>query len=148
MNLREPTGRLRRLAFRIVRATMSAIPGGRIAAFGAGNNMIQAILVVNLDRQSRRLRRMLRELGRFRTSDGAPLTSIVRRFAAVDARDGRAVAFMAGGHDDKGTLAGKNAGAPLADSLAGAGAEAHAWCSALSGATAAHGDGHRQLHWR
>jgi GR25 family glycosyltransferase involved in LPS biosynthesis len=95
MNLREPTGALRRLAFRIVRATASAIPGGRMAAFGAGNDMIGSILVVNLDRQPRRWRRVLRELGRFRTSDGAPLTSIVRRFAAVDARDGRAVAATA-----------------------------------------------------
>jgi len=95
MNLREPTVALRRLAFRIVRAMASAIPGGRMAAFGAGNDMIGSILVVNLDRQPRRWRRVLRELGRFRTSDGAPLTSIVRRFAAVDARDGRAVAATA-----------------------------------------------------
>jgi error-prone DNA polymerase len=36
----------------------------------------------------------------------------------------------------------------LSASFTGAGAEAHAWCSALSRATAAHGDGHRQLHWR
>ena len=57
--------------------------------------MIGAILIVNLDRQPRRWRRVLRELGRFRTSDGAPLTSIARRFAAVDARDGRAVAATA-----------------------------------------------------
>ncbi len=95
MNVREPTGALRRLAFRIVRAIASTIPGGRMAAFGAGNDMIGSILVVNLDRQPRRWRRVLSELGRFRTSDGAPLTSIVRRFAAVDARDGRAVAATA-----------------------------------------------------
>jgi GR25 family glycosyltransferase involved in LPS biosynthesis len=30
-----------------------------------------------------------RELGRFRTFDGAPLTAITRRLAAIDARDGR-----------------------------------------------------------
>ncbi len=95
MNLHEAPGALRRLAFRIARATASIIPGGQIAAFGAGNDMIGAILVVNLDRQPRRWRRVLRELGRFRTSDGAPLTSITRRFAAVDARDGRAVAATA-----------------------------------------------------
>ncbi|MGS2618274.1 family 16 glycosylhydrolase [Micromonospora sp. LZ34] len=35
---------------------------------------------------------MTKELGRFRTSEGVPLTSITRRLAAVDARDGRAVA--------------------------------------------------------
>jgi GR25 family glycosyltransferase involved in LPS biosynthesis len=95
MNPRKLTGALRRLAFRIVRATASAIPGGRMAAFGTGTDVIGSILVVNLDRQTRRWRRVLRELGRFRTSDGAPLTSIVRRFAAVDARDGRAVAATA-----------------------------------------------------
>jgi GR25 family glycosyltransferase involved in LPS biosynthesis len=66
-----------------------------MAAFGAGNDKIGSILVVNLDRQPMRWQRLLRELGRFRTSDGAPLTSIARRFAAVDARDGRAVAATA-----------------------------------------------------
>jgi GR25 family glycosyltransferase involved in LPS biosynthesis len=95
MNLRQAPGSLRRLAFRIVRVTASIIPGGRMAAFGSGNDMIESILVVNLDRQPGRWRRVLRELGRFRTSDGVPLTSIARRFAAVDARDGRAVAATA-----------------------------------------------------
>jgi hypothetical protein len=89
MNLRPALSSLRRFAFRIVRATASIIPGGRMAAFGSGNDMIESILVVNLDRQPGRWRRVLRELGRFRTSDGAPLTSIARRFAAVDARDDR-----------------------------------------------------------
>lgn len=52
-------------------------------------------MVINLDRQPRRWRRVVKELGRFRTAHGAPLTSIVRRFAAIDARDGRAVAATA-----------------------------------------------------
>lgn len=95
MNLGEASGSLRKLAFRIVRATASIIPGGRVSAFGAADDAIGAILVVNLDRQPERWRRVLRELGRFRMSDGNPLTSIVRRFAAVDARDGRAVAATA-----------------------------------------------------
>lgn len=95
MNLRETTGSLRRLAFRISRVMMSMLPGGRISAFGPGNDKIGLILVVNLDRQPRRWRRVLRELGRFRTSDGAPLVSMVRRLSAVDARDGRAVAATA-----------------------------------------------------
>ena len=95
MNLRVASGSLRRLAFRIVRATTSIVPGGRISAFGAGDDLIGSILVVNLDRQPGRWRRVLRELGRFRMSDGAQLTSIARRFAAVDARDGRAVAATA-----------------------------------------------------
>ena len=44
---------------------------------------------------AKRWRRVTRELGRFRTFDGVPLTSITRRLAAVDARDGRAVAATA-----------------------------------------------------
>src|SRR6185437_4267794 len=95
MNLREASGSLRRLAFRIWRAIVTILPGGRISAFGAGDDMIGSILIVNLDRQPRRLQRVLRELRRFRTSDGAPLTSIARRLAAVDARDGRAIAATA-----------------------------------------------------
>lgn len=92
MNLRKASGFLHWLAFRVLRAAATILPGGRISAFGGGDNMIGAIIVVNLDRQPRRWRRVLRELGRFRTSDGAPLASIARRQAAVDARDGRAVA--------------------------------------------------------
>jgi GR25 family glycosyltransferase involved in LPS biosynthesis len=57
--------------------------------------MIGLILVVNLDRQPRKWRRVIRELRRFRTSGGAPLVSIARRVAAVDARDGLAVAATA-----------------------------------------------------
>lgn len=92
MNLREASGSLRTLAFRTSRVMASILPGGGISAFGRGENMIESIIVVNLDRQPRRWRQVLRELNRFRTSDGASLASIARRFAAVDARDGRAVA--------------------------------------------------------
>ena len=95
MNLREASGSLRGLAFRALRAIASILPGGRISAFGRGNDKIEAVLVVNLDRQPRRWRRVRRELRRFRTSEGTPLLSITRRFAAVDARDGRAAAATA-----------------------------------------------------
>src|SRR4029079_19420501 len=53
---------------------------------------IGAILVINLDRQTLRWRQVARELYRFRTSEGVPLTSITTRLRAVDARDGRSVA--------------------------------------------------------
>ncbi len=53
------------------------------------------VLIVNLDRQPDRLRRTLRELSRFQTSDGASLVSLARRLPAVDARDGRGVAATA-----------------------------------------------------
>lgn len=95
MNLREASGLLRSLTFRALRATIGGLPGGRISALGAGPDRIGSILIVNLDRQPTRWRRMLRELGRFRTFEGASLTSIVTRLAAVDARDGRAVAATA-----------------------------------------------------
>ena len=83
---------MRTLAFRTWRSLIVSIPGGRIRAFGGGTGQIAAIMVVNLDRQPGRWRRVTRELRRFRTSDGVSLTSIARRLAAVDARDGRAVA--------------------------------------------------------
>ncbi len=92
MNLLGASANFQRLVFRTLRAMTGVIPGGRISAFGTGEGLIGVIMVVNLDRQPRRLRRTLRELSRFRTSDGAPLASIARRLPAVDARDGRAVA--------------------------------------------------------
>lgn len=95
MNLEEVSGRFRRLAFRASRALISALHGGQISAFGTGTGRIGMVLIVNLDRQPQRLRRTLRELSRFWTSDGAPLTSMARRLAAVDARDGRAIAATA-----------------------------------------------------
>ena len=95
MNLNKVVGPMRRLAFRTWRSLTVSIPGARIRAFGGGAGQIGAILVVNLDRQPRRWRRVTRELGRHRTSAGMPLTSITRRLEAVDARDGRAVAATA-----------------------------------------------------
>lgn len=95
MNLSDASGALRGLTFRFVRAVLGLFPYGRISAFGTGGGKIGAIVVVNLDRQPQRWRRVRRELGRFRTSDGALLLSITRRMTAVDARDGRAVAATA-----------------------------------------------------
>lgn len=92
MKINKLVSPMRALAFRTWRSLALLIPGGRVRAFGRGAGQIGAILVVNLDRQPRRWRRVTRELGRFRTSEGIPLTSITRRLAAVDARDGRAVA--------------------------------------------------------
>jgi GR25 family glycosyltransferase involved in LPS biosynthesis len=92
MNLRDASGILRGIAFRLLRAMASIFPGGEISAFGTGEGLINSILIVNLDRQPRRWRRVVRELRRFRTADDVSLASIARRFAAVDARDGRAVA--------------------------------------------------------
>ncbi|HAS33104.1 MAG: glycoside hydrolase [Paracoccus sp.] len=95
MNLAEALDPLRAAAFRAWRTTAAAIPGGRIEAFGQDGNRIEAIFVINLDRQPKRWRRVTRELRRFTTADGDNLMSIVRRVAAIDARDGRAVAATA-----------------------------------------------------
>src|SRR5436305_756633 len=92
MNINNLVSPMRALAFRTWRSLAVFIPGGRVRAFGPGTDQIGAIMVVNLDRQPRRWRRVTRELRRFRTSEGVPLTSITRRLAAVDARDGRAIA--------------------------------------------------------
>ena len=51
-----------------------------------GDNALQRIYVINLDRKVDRWRRMRLELDRFRERHGAPLTSVTRRFSAVDAR--------------------------------------------------------------
>ena len=83
------------MAFRISRAAISALPGGKISAFGPGADRIESILVINLDRQPNRWKRVLRELNRFRTHDSASLVTITRRLPAIDARDGRAVAATA-----------------------------------------------------
>lgn len=95
MHFNRVIGPMRTLAFQAWRALTVSIPGARVQAFGSGVDHIGAVLVVNLDRQPKRWRRVTKELGRFRTSEGKPLTSITRRLAAVDARDGRAVAATA-----------------------------------------------------
>lgn len=92
MNLSRVVSPTRTFAFRIWRSLTGFFPGGRIHSFGGGASQIGTIMVINLDRQPGRWRRVTRELGRFRTSEGDPLTSVTRRLAAVDARDGRAVA--------------------------------------------------------
>jgi GR25 family glycosyltransferase involved in LPS biosynthesis len=92
MNINHLVSPLRALAFRTWRSLVLFNPGGRVHAFGQGAEQIGAIIVVNLDRQPRRWRRVTREIGRFKTSEGDPLTSITRRLRAVDARDGLAVA--------------------------------------------------------
>ena len=95
MNFERASGLLRKLTFSTIHAATSIMPGGGIDVFGTGRDKIEAIMVINLDRQPGRWHRVERELGRFRTSDGAPLTSIVKRFSAIDARDGRSAAATA-----------------------------------------------------
>jgi GR25 family glycosyltransferase involved in LPS biosynthesis len=95
VRLARPAKALRAAAFRLCRRVATAVPGGRIVAFGADASRIGAILVINLDRQPRRMTRTVRELARFLDHNGRRLTDLVRRLPAVDARDGRAVAATA-----------------------------------------------------
>ena len=92
MNLDRVVSPLRTLAFRTWRSIAVRVPGARIRAFGGGSGQIGAITVINLDRQPWRWTLVTRELGRFRTSEGLPLTAITQRLAAIDARDGRSTA--------------------------------------------------------
>lgn len=95
MNLKSPVKPMRMSAFRVWRSLTVMIPGARIRAVGKGAGQIGAIIVVNLNSQPTRWRQVTSELGRFRTSEGTSLLRVTRRLAAVDARDGRAVAATA-----------------------------------------------------
>jgi GR25 family glycosyltransferase involved in LPS biosynthesis len=92
MNLDNIVSPLRTFAFRAWRSIAVRVPGPRIRAFGRDAGQIGAIKVINLDRQPIRWALVTRELRRFQTSDGVPLTAITQRLAAIDARDGRSVA--------------------------------------------------------
>lgn len=70
INLQDATSSLRSIAFKISRAVATILPSHRISAFGTASGRIGSILVINLDRQPERWRRVLRELRRFRTADG------------------------------------------------------------------------------
>jgi hypothetical protein len=85
MNLSKVVSPIRTLAFRTWRSLTVLVPGRRIRVFGGGAGQIGAIVVINLDRQPRRWRLVTRELGRYRTSEGASLTSMTRRLAAASA---------------------------------------------------------------
>lgn len=95
MNIADALGPVRHLGFRAWRYLTTTVPAGRLRAFGCDSGKINAVVVINLKRQSARWRLLMRELGRFRTADGAPIRTITRRLPAVDARDGRAVASTA-----------------------------------------------------
>ncbi|HET6408473.1 MAG TPA: hypothetical protein VFG14_11375, partial [Chthoniobacteraceae bacterium] len=70
MRLEKPARALQASAFRLYRRIVAAVPGGRINAFGTDARRIEAIFVINLDRQPRRMVRTVRELARFRDHTG------------------------------------------------------------------------------
>lgn len=58
-----------------------------VASFSSiDDDAIQRIYVINLDRKPDRWRQVNLELGRFRDRFGAPLSTLTRRFSAIDAR--------------------------------------------------------------
>lgn len=92
MNLRDQIGRLRAALFQVGVAARRLRPPQRLQAFGGSGEHISGILVINLERQPTRWRRIQQELSRFRTADGASLVHLTARLPAVDARDGRETA--------------------------------------------------------
>lgn len=95
MNIADVFGPVRHRMFRAWRLLMTAVPARRLQSVGDDPGQINAIIVINLDRQPNRWQLLIRELGRFRRSDGLSLAEMTRRFSAIDARDGRAVAATA-----------------------------------------------------
>ncbi|MDT0636373.1 family 16 glycosylhydrolase [Spectribacter hydrogenooxidans] len=92
MNIQDASNVIRKLSFYFRHVVTALSPRRQISSLGVGGERIGAIIVINLDRQPGRWRQMRRELSRFRTANGTPLTSIAHRLTAIDARDGCAVA--------------------------------------------------------
>lgn len=60
----------------------------KVKAFSAhgSHDSISRIYVINLDRKPKRWKSVRKELSRFQSREGQPLTALTRRFSAVDAR--------------------------------------------------------------
>ena len=78
---------LSKLLYRGLLATRRLRQMPRCNAFGcSGDDVIQRIYVINLDRQDGRWRQIRRELASVRDTGSNRLTASARRFSAVDAR--------------------------------------------------------------
>lgn len=88
MNIASFSGFLDRLQYWVVFHTRFVAGNPNCASFATEDqdDVIQRIYVINLDRKPDRWRQVGRELGRLRGRSGKPLSSIIRRFSAVDAR--------------------------------------------------------------
>jgi len=95
LNLLDATNPLRTTLFKFSRFVVRMMPRRCIKSFGTSNLQISSIVVVNLDRQPSRWRRVQHELNGFASSDGVPLKNIATRMSAIDARDGRETAATA-----------------------------------------------------
>ena len=88
MNTATHSGFFSRLRFMAMSGTRHLGAKARSESFGADErcDAIQRIYVINLDRKPDRWRQTRREIARLRDRSGKPLTTISRRFSAVDAR--------------------------------------------------------------
>ncbi len=88
MNARSITDVKERLIHRVHRFTRLLDTRRRAHVFSRGDDVdaLRRIYVINLDRKHDRWRRQRRELDRFRDRLGERLSTITRRFSAVDAR--------------------------------------------------------------
>jgi hypothetical protein len=83
MNSANNAGILARLRFQLALRARYLRPRLRSASLGR-SHPIERIYVINLDRQPLRWRQMTRELGRIADRAGTPVSSIARRFSAID----------------------------------------------------------------
>ena len=88
MNTTRHSGLFSRLRFQVKLGTryLGANPSSESFGPEEHHDTIQRIYVINLDREPDRWRQMSQELGRLRDRVGRPLSTISRRFSAVDAR--------------------------------------------------------------
>jgi GR25 family glycosyltransferase involved in LPS biosynthesis len=92
MNPSEGIGIVREAMFRAAMAARNLLPARSLQAFGRTEGKVESVLVINLDRQPARWRRIRRELNRFRAHDGESLVELALRMPAIDARDSRETA--------------------------------------------------------
>jgi GR25 family glycosyltransferase involved in LPS biosynthesis len=97
MNILSFSGFFDRVRYRLIQHSRLLDVRSHVASFSATeiNDTIQRIYVINLDRKPDRWHQISRELGRFSERSGSPLSSITRRFSAIDAR------YLEGETDDK-----------------------------------------------
>lgn len=87
MNITSFSGPIERLQHKLVLYARLLDTRLSVSSFEAGNDdTIQRIYIINLDRKPDRWRQVSRELRRFQSRSGIPLSAVSRRFSAIDAR--------------------------------------------------------------
>ena len=87
MNLRDGFGSFKTFLFRLFLKSRTALWKTKCDVFSCTElNAIQEIVLINLDRHEQRLKDIYRELSQVLTSNGRPLTDLMTRFSALDAK--------------------------------------------------------------